>query len=200
MQQIIFMQIIATKCFRQLYFHFAFLAALSNRFSSTSENVCIVKVFVTVSILLRTLCPISDLSIFSRRVKKIEGAHHSASHSHPIKVLSQHDNTKRLECILLFCKQTAFSLVINDGKCDPGVNKGNCKNEPSLLTSIYSVSDLEFKGRIFHALKIAKICFNPKFQFLDGKRAPRLNNLKTEQQTKHHPSSQVPSIAEQYRN
>lgn len=59
-------------------------------------------------------------------------------------------------------------------------------------TSIYSVSDLEFRGRIFHALKTARNCFNPKFQFLDGKRAPGLNNLKTEQQTV---SSQFPSFS-----
>lgn len=192
--------IIATKCFSQQYFHFAFLAALSNWFSSTGENVCIVVVFVTISILLRTLCPILDFSIFYRRVKKNVSACHSANHSHLIKLLSWSDNTKRLECILLFCKQTALSLVRNDGKCDPEVNEENCKNEASLLTSIYSVSDLKFKGRIFHALKVAKICFNPKFQFLDGRRAPRLNNLKTEQQTKHHSSFQVSPIAEQYRN
>lgn len=185
------MQIIATKCLRQQYFHFAPLAALSNWFSSTSENVCIVKAFVTISILLRTLCPILDFSIFYTRIKKIVSAYHFANHFHLIKLLSWSDNTKRLECILLFCKQTTLFLVINDGKCDPEVNKENCKNEASLLTSIYSVSDLEFKGRIFHALKIAKICFNPKFQFLDGRRAPGLNNQKTEQQTKHHPNFQV---------
>lgn len=74
------------------------------------------------------------------------------------------------------------------------------KNEASLLKNIYSASDLEFKGRIFHALKIAKTCFNPKFQFLDGRRAPRLNNLKTKQQAKCHPISQVFPVAEQDRN
>lgn len=61
----------------------------------------------------------------------MEGACHSANHSHLPKLLSWPDNTKRLECILLFCKQTAFSLVINDGKCDPEVSEENCKNEAS---------------------------------------------------------------------
>lgn len=106
---------------------------------------------------------------------------------------------KDLSAFYCFASRLLY-LVINDGKCDPEVNEENCKNEASLLTSIYSVSDLEFKGRIFHALKIAKNCFNPKFQFLDGRRAPRLNNLKTEEQTKHHSSFQVSPIAEQYRN
>lgn len=57
----------------------------------------------------------------------MEGACHSANHCHLTKLLSWPDNTKRLECILLFCKQTAFSPVINDGKYDPEVNEENCK-------------------------------------------------------------------------
>lgn len=145
----------------------ALFTAIPNSSSSTSESVCIVQAFVTVSILfrVRTLCPILYFQYILQNSEII--CFQTDRFLSVILILSlvtiwQYQKTRRLECILLSCRVCLTNLEVTDETLETF----------PYLRSTYSDSDLEI--------------------FWSG--------LKSKQQTKHRPSSQLFPVVEQYRN
>lgn len=142
----------------------ALFTAIPNSSSSTSESVCIVQAFVTVSILfrVRTLCPILYFQyILQNSEIMFSDWQVSVSHSH---LIFSHDLTIPEDLSAFYCLAESASRILR--------SLMKLWKHFLNLRSTYSDSDLEM--------------------FWSG--------LKSKQQTKHRPSSQLFPAVEQYRN